>query len=266
MYKCAICYKEFAIEFIYNSHITKCQETACRTNIAVCDNVLVKELSPDGDDAVSDDAVSDDAVCDIETSMEKMEKGDCLLIMANLFNRQKELEHRLAKLEKYNKVSDLALPMNDYMSWIKTLNITVDDKKNSFRGVINVIKGILMRYRFQYLGIFYKWRCGKDMNKSKILVGKKVVGANMVILSYKWCYMTKADIVQIVDYFWNIFKMELNEWYMKNESKITCNNCDDFMQKELPLRDLYNKYYKNVMLISETYMLREIKEFILAKI
>jgi hypothetical protein len=239
MYKCSICSKEFAIEFIYNSHFTKCKEKA------VCDD--------DDDGEVKTSSSSSSSSILIDSS-----------VLSNLINKQNELEYRISKLEKHNRVSDLSLPLNDYMNWIKSLNITLDDKTKSFYGVINAIKNILIRNDFQHSGIFYKWQSGKKI--TKILVGKKVVGANSVILSYKWYYMTNPDIVIIVDYFLNIFKMALIDWYNENESKITHRLCDDFTRDDLPLRKLYDKYYKNVMSVNDNTIVAELKQFILAKI
>jgi hypothetical protein len=97
-------------------------------------------------------------------------------------------------------------------------------------------------------------------NTDKILIGKKVIGINLIILSYKWHYMKNADINNIIYYFWNIFKTELINWYENNKGDIINNDEND---DEPIFKSLYNKYYKNVILISENIIIREIKDFII---
>ena len=91
----------------------------------------------------------------------------------------------------------------------------------------------------------------------KLLVGKKVVGDNLIILNYKWHYAKNNDISCLIDHFWDIFKMELIDWY--NNNKDNCDNNKIFKKK-------YETYYKNVMLISENLIIKEIKQMIIKKL
>lgn len=218
MHTCPVCFEKFPIEFIYKSHLSKCEKNEKITSLVPTVGVGVD-------------------------------------ILRDMYEKQKELELRIHKLEnidnKKHRITDLPLPINDYMLWIQSIEITVEDKMNAFYNMIGVITDLLTRNRIKYSGIFYKWKCGKTLDACKMLVGKKIAGSNGIILGYKWYYMKSNDIVQIVDYFCNIFKMELIDWYNKNENNIK-NKIDNN-------HVLYERYYDNVILINERLVIKEIK-------
>jgi hypothetical protein len=219
------------------------------------------DKSVDKDVIINADAVNNDyfSILLYKTQYKDLLKQVNSKIDINNLNNIKDelikLESRIFELEKKNnKKSNLLIPKTDYMSWIKSLNITIDDIKESYIDLIGVIKNILIRNKFQLAGIFYKWNCGKKLKTVKILVSKKIIGKNGIILSYNWKYMLKNDIIDIIDYFWNIFKLDFIDW----SNNINLNN-----EKN---KNLYEKYYKNIMLISENLIIKEIKNFILKKI
>lgn len=250
MYVCSICLKEFAISFIYNLHITKCKKNDFGDKISIN---KVESNNDDDDDPLLLLSYKNEYK---ELSMKVNNKLSNGTMLVEIKNKLKELDLRISKLEKRNnKISNMGLPLNDYMNWIKSLEITMEDKKESFVDLIGVIKQILIRNKFKESGIFHKWYCGKDMKTVKLLIGKKVVGINMIIISYKWEYMKKSDIIALIDYFWNIFKMELINCY---KEKLYCLSGEN--------KKIYDQYYKNVMLISENHIVKEIKEFIINKL
>jgi hypothetical protein len=278
MYTCPVCSKEFAIYFIYDLHFTKCKENNMKMVVG-CGGSGGSGGGGSGsggsgggsgdDDGDDDGLVNSLSILSYKNKhVELSKKLDMELDMnTNIINEikreMKQLELRICRLEKRdNKISNLRPPMNDYMNWVRSLKITEEDKENSLSDLVGTIKDILIRNNFQTCGIFYKWYCGKDMNMIKILVGKKVVGTNMIILGYKWEYMNKNELTVFVDYFWNIFKTELIDWYNKNMGGSGGSGGGGSAQ----IVELYNKYYKNVMLISENCILKKMKEFIVKNI
>jgi hypothetical protein len=178
-------------------------------------------------------------------------------IIMKLQKKQNEMEERIRKLErKTMRRADLVPPIKDYMDWIRTLTITADDRKRAFSSMCDVIRNILVRNEIHHAGIFYKWCSvtGSGGESNRVLIAKKVVGEKMMIMTYKWEYMKVEDIVNIADYFMNIFKMEFIEWYNENNDKIRYRVGDYFT--------LYNQYYKNVMLINEKMVSANIKDIV----
>lgn len=280
MYICLICSKEFSIYFIYNLHFTKCKEndvkTKRRDNEKEETSLILYKEEDTSLILYKEENTSLTLYKEEDTSLTLYKKKDIDVDFLNKQNNKltpnilneikiklKEFGLGIIKFDNRNKKSDILLPSNDYMNWIKTLDITIKDKNESFINVINVIKNILLRNKFQYSKVFYKFYCGKDNKTIKILVSKKILGINSIILSYKWEYMIQKDFIELIDYFWNIFKIELIDWYKINKEQII--NKEETINNDKNYKRMYEQYYKNVMLIYEKEIIKEIKCFIIDK-
>ena len=219
------------------------------------------------DDKEEEDIEDDDKEEDINDKEILNVINECLNLLDNkLFHidiKYKEMiNYELLKTIKYKlkkiNISKfkyfLSFPTNDFMIWITSLEVTNQDKMNSFYGIIDVIQNILLRNKFYSSGVFYKYSYGKNV---KILIGKKILGTNDIILSYKWQYMNKKDIFKLINHFINIFKIEFINWY----NNYYLNNIND-----ININKLYNKYYKNIILVSENKIFKQIKNFIINKL
>jgi hypothetical protein len=159
-------------------------------------------------------------------------------------NRIKELERQILTLKKPLRISDLALPTNDYMKWVVTLVVNLSDKMDAFNeGSFVVIKRIMRRNRIENSGVFCRF-IAKSGGRRRLLVGRKILGANCVILGYRWDYVKMEDYVKMVEYFCDIFKREFIMWMGDGGGS------------------QYELYYNNVMLINENVIVRQLKEFI----
>jgi hypothetical protein len=214
MYLCKYCSKEFALKFIYDLHFTKCQNEGEKLG----ENLDVIEVR------------EGEVVDEKESYIEK---------------KIKELENRIVFLEKKPRICDLPVPTNDYMRWVRSLLIKETDKVDAFNeGSFVIIRRILKRNRIENSGVF----CilSSKTGKNRLLLGRKILGVNRVILGYCWDYVKMQDYIEIVEYFCDIFKGKFIEW---------CNGGGG---------DEYEKYYNNVMLINENIIVRQLREFIMS--
>jgi hypothetical protein len=176
--------------------------------------------------------------------------------------RINELEMRIMMLERPRTriiLSELKpAPVGDYMDWIESLLITRVHIQSAFVGeyLFDALKGVLVSGVGGVFRSIQMMVSRSNVVKKRILVGRKVIGRNSVVLGYNWDYMKGSDYLAIVEYFVNYFRCELVKWYNENIDRI--NSLDNWKIR-------YDSYYKNVMLANESVLVRQLRDYIMRK-
>jgi len=219
MYDCLNCGDSFNSILLFKIHFAKCK-------------VLIKPHNIE-DDA---DALKHMGYLDDKDEVKTMTPFESLSLRVSIMETaHNELKSRVHQMERRLVKKETLVPPNiDFMSWLANLDITEDHKLMAMTyDIITAIKQILMENNYRNSGAFYYDFCGK------VLIGYKITGTHNEILGYKWQYLKKANIIEVLDYFWDLFKYYYIEWSEKYKDEI---------EMYVIWKDKDSLYFNNIMM------------------